>query len=223
LTLLSCALVVRAVRRRQLRAIALPLAAAPALWIVLVGVVVGYAEWHGRYTMGGFALATATWGVVLRVRPLAWATAAIAVVTTLLAFVHLHDRPSGLRLIEPTSERSVWTQPDWNIEATDHPNLRALLRFAELNVPRDARLALAPNVWPGGSNEGGYLPPFPFFGPHLSRTILFADSTQAAREAKAHWAILRDDTTGGCASGWDEVFRYDVWLVLRRAPDSRCP
>lgn len=222
LTLVSCAFVIRAVRRRQLPGVVLLLAAAPALWIVLVGIVIPYAEWNGRFAMGGFALAAATWGVVLRIRPLAWATAAVALLTTTLAFVHLHDRPSGLRLIEPTAERSVWSQPDWNVEATDHPALRALLRFVQLNVPSHTRLALEPNVWPGGSNEGGWLPVFTFFGPHLSRTIVFADSIRAARDATADWAVLRDDGIGACVRGWDLRFRYDVWIVLRRTPGSRC-
>jgi hypothetical protein len=172
--------------------------------------------------MGGFALAAATWGIVLRVPPLAWATAALAALTATLAFVHLHDKPAGVRILEATGERSVWSEPDWAVQGTDHPYLRALFRFVDQNVPSDARLALEPNVWPGGSDEGGNLPPFPFFGRDLSRTIVLADSIPAAREARADWAILRDDGFETCVPGWDVAFRYDVWVVLRRAPGARC-
>jgi Dolichyl-phosphate-mannose-protein mannosyltransferase len=222
LTLFACGFVVRAVRRGRLPAVAIAIAAAPALWVVLLGVGVPYWEWNGRYAMGGFALGAATWGVVLRVRPLAWAAAAIALLTVSLAFIRLHDRASGLRLIEPSAEPSVWSQPDWSIQATDHPHLRALFRFADRNMPHDARIAVEPNVFPGGSDIGGNLPPYPFFGPRLSRTILFADSVRAATEARAQWAILRERGSGRCVQGWRRAFHYGVWVVLRRVPGSRC-
>jgi glycosyl transferase family 87 len=216
LGLVACVLVVQSVRQRLLPPVALALAAAPVLWIVIVGIAVPYFEWNGRWMMGGFALAAATWGSVLRVPPLAWAAAAIAALTTVLAFIHLHDKPSGLRLIEPTREHSVWSQPDWAVQATDHPYLRALFRFVDRNVPDNARLALTPNVWPGDSDEGGNLPPFPFFGEDLGRTILFANSLRDARAVRADWAILRSRGVGACAPGWDAVFRYGVWIVVRR-------
>lgn len=222
LTGLSCALVFRAIRRKELPWITSAFAAAPALWVVLLGILVPYYEWNGRHAMGGFALAAATWGVALRTPPLAWASAAVALLTSALAFVHLHDRPSGLRLLEPATEHSVWTEPSWVVQATDHPHLRVLLRFVDNQVPSNATLALEPNVYPGGTHTGGELPPFPFFGSHLSRRIVFADSPESAREARAQWAILRDDGIGRCVSGWQGVLRYDVWIVLRRAPTSRC-
>ncbi len=218
---LSCVLVVRAVRRRQLGAVALILSVAPAIWIVLIGVALPYAEWNGRYTMGGFALAAATWGVVLRLRPLAWAVAAVALLTTLLAFVHQHDRPSGVRLLEATTDGSVWSQPDWVVQATDHPELRTLIHFVDQNVPQHTRLALEPIRFPG-SNSRGSLAPFPFFGPHLSRTVVLADSVSAAQGARADWAILRSGGSAGCVPGWRVVFRYDVWIVFRHVSGSRC-
>jgi hypothetical protein len=222
LTVFSCVLVFRAVRRREMPAAALPLSIAPVVWITLVGIAIPYFEWNGRFTMGGFALATATWGVVLRLPPLAWGAAALAAVTALLAFVHLHDKPSGLRLLEPTAERSVWSEPRWTVQATDHPDLRALYRFVDQKVPSTARLSLEPWRFPGESNENRRLPAFPFFGPSLSRTIIFADSISHAQDAKVDWAILRSDQTGACARGWKSVFRQYGWVVLRRAPGSRC-
>jgi len=222
LTAFSLVVAIRAVRRRRLPSVAVVLAAAPILWIVLLGVGVPYWEWNGRYTMGGFALGTATWGVVLRVRPLAWATVALAFLATSLAFVHLHDRPSGLRLIEATHEQSVWSQPAWSIQATDHPHLRALYRFADEQIPSHARLAIEPEVWPLGTASGGNLPPFPFFGRDLTRTIVFARSPRAAAGAHAEWAVLRRDGIGRCVRGWGEELWYGNWLILRRSPGSTC-
>jgi hypothetical protein len=216
LTLLACVLIVRAVRQRQLPAVALVLAAAPFLWIVLLAIAVPYWEWNGRYTMGGFALATATWAVALHVRPVAWAAAAVAALSVTLAFVHQHDRPSGLRLIEPTTERSVWTEPDWAVQATDHPDLRAVFRFVEREVPRDTRLAIQPRVWPMREDVGKELLAYPFFGRDLSRTILLAESLSQATAAKADWAILRGQGSASCVRGWKRVFRYDVWSAFRR-------
>ncbi|MFY9580299.1 MAG: glycosyltransferase 87 family protein [Gaiellaceae bacterium] len=222
LTLLAAGFVVRAARRREMPAVAVVLVAAPAIAVVLLGIAIPYWEWNGRYIAGSFALAVATWGAALAVRPVAWAAASLAAITVLLAFVHLHDRPSGIRLLESTSERSVWSLPSWSVEATDHAPLRALFRYVDLNVPPRSRLALEPNLYPGGVHVGGNLPPFPFFGAHLTRKILFAESPRRAAEEHADWAILRDDGFGRCVRGWEEAYRYDVWVVLRRAPASRC-
>lgn len=220
LTVLAGVLAVRAVRGRRLPAATLAVAVAPFVWIVLLGLGVPYWEWNGRYVMGGFVLGAALWGLVLRVPALRWPTAGIAVLTTTLAFVHLHDRPSGLRLLEPTDGVSVWSQPDWSVQATDNPHLRALYRFAEQNVPADAAIAVEPEIWPGGTNVGGNLPPYPFFGRDLSRRVVFARSAEDARRKGAGWAVLRGQP---CARGWRTSFRHGVWVVLRRAPRSSCP
>jgi hypothetical protein len=223
LTVSSCVLVLHAVHRRRLPPVLLVLAAAPALWVVCIGLVIPYFEWNGRFAMGGFALASATWGLLLRVRPLAWATGALAVLTVFLAFIHLHDRPSGVRLIEPVSEHSVWDQPQWIVQGTDHPDLHAVFRFAEQHIPSHARLALQPNVFP--SKHGKFVPgvpPFPFFGSHLSRSILFADSASVARVEQAGWAILYQKDQQRCFPGWSRAFSYGAWVILRRASGRSC-
>jgi hypothetical protein len=199
---------------------ALAVAAAPIVCIVLLGLGVPYWEWNGRYAIGGFVLGAALWGLVLRVPALRWPTAAIAVLTTSLAFVHLHDRPSGVRLLEPTDEASVWSQPDWSVQATDNPHLRALYRFAEKHVPADVSIAVEPEIWPGGTNIGGNLPPYPFFRSDLTRAVVLATSAEAARRKGAEWAVFRGDA---CEPGWRRAFRHGVWVVLRRAPGASCP
>jgi hypothetical protein len=161
------------------------------------------------------------WGVVLRWRPVALATAAVVALTTLLAFVHLHDRPSGIRLLEPTREQSVWKQPEWRIQATDNPHLIALYRYFEEHVPPDAAVAVEPEVWPGGANVGGNLPAFPFFGRDLTRSVHLADSPEMAQAAGATWALLREPEPR-CARGWRRAFRYEPWVVLVRDASVTC-
>jgi hypothetical protein len=213
LTVLACVLIVKEVRRRQLPLVAIVLAASPVIWIGLLAIAVPYWEWNGRYTMGGFALGTATWAVVFRVRPLAWGTAAVALLTVTLSFINLHDRSSGLRLIEPASEPSVWSQSDWSVQATDHDDLRSVLRFVDMKVPGDARLAIEPSVFPVREVVRGELLAYPFFGRDLTRTVFLAHSLERATAVRAEWAILRDGTGRRC---WRRVFRYDVWNVFRR-------
>ena len=221
LTVLSIVLVTREVRRRRLPLEAMALAAAPVVWVVLLGLGVPYWEWNGRYAIGGFALGAATWGLVLRFEPLAWATAMVVTLTALLSFIHLHDRPSGLRVLEPTNEPSVWNEPAWSVQATDHPHLRALYRFFEESVPADARVAVEPNVWPGGSAEGGILPVFPLFGRDLPNSSL-RDLPGRRPGSWRRGALLRD-RSGPCVSGWHVAFRTGLWHVLRRAPGAGCP
>ena len=220
LTILALVLVAREVRRRRLPPVALALAAAPVLWVILVGIGIPYWEWNGRYAIGGFALGAATWGVVLRLPPAGAATAAVVGLTAVLAFVHLHDRASGLRLLEPVDDPSVWTQPDWSLQATDNAHLRALYRFVERRVPEDAVVAVEPEVWPGPGPKAGNLPVYPFFGRDLTRTLHYADSPAAAARTGAGWAVLHAGDEQ-CA-GWHRAFRYGGWIVLRRDPGSSC-
>ena len=220
LTLLALVLVTREVRRRRLPPVAIALAAAPVLWVILVGAGIPYWEWNGRYAIGPFALGAATWGVVLRLPPLGAATAAVVALTAVLAFVHLHDRATGLRLLEPQRERSVWTQPDWSLQATDNPHLRALYRFAERHIPLDAAIAVEPEVWPGPGPKAGNLPVYPFFGRDLTRTLHYADSPEAAARSGADWAVLR--TGDEPCTGWRRAFGFSGWVVLRRDAGGSC-
>jgi hypothetical protein len=222
LTLLAIFLTIRAVRRHALPTVAVVLAVAPLIWIVLLAIAVPYWEWNGRYTIGGFALSTAAWAYALRIRPVAWATAAIAVLTVGLSFVHQHDRPSGLRLLEPTPERSVWSEPDWSVVATDHAELRAVLPFVDEHVPPHARIAIEPTVFPVRGLARGDMPAYAFFGTDLQRHVELADSLARARVVDADWAVLRANHVRGCPRGWRVAFRFQNWVVLKRTSSPRC-
>jgi hypothetical protein len=105
-------LALRAVRRGELRRLAVGLALAPLLWIVMIGVTVAYFRWNARFTLPGFALAAMTWGLAVRTRWLAVGAVVTVAVTLLLSFVHFVEKPAGIRLLEPRTERSAFTAPD---------------------------------------------------------------------------------------------------------------
>lgn len=222
LTLIALYLAIREVRRHALPAVVIVVAAAPVLWIVLLAIAVPYWEWNGRYVMGGFALGTAAWPLALRYRPVVWASAAIAAATVGLAFVHQHDRPSGLRLLEPTHERSVWTQPGWSVQATDHGELRAVLRFVDERVPRHARLGVQPSVYPVRGVVRGEMLAYAFFGTGLQHHVDLTSSARRAETVGDRWAILRAADARDCPAAWRIAFRYENWVVLRRTSSPRC-
>jgi len=223
LTLLALALIIRGVRRRSVARVAIVLALAPLIWIVLLGVAVPYWEWNGRYAIGGWALGCAAWAIALRIRPVAAATVALATITATLAFVHQHDRASGARLLAADHEPSVWSLPSWSVQATDHPVYAQLLEFVARNVPRDARIAIQPYVWPHPTfTSSSPVLPYPYFGPGLTRTVLFADSPARARALHAGWALLLRREFSGCAAGWRPALTIDQWVMLQVAPGHRC-
>jgi hypothetical protein len=222
LTILAVVLIFRRTRSGGLRRVALVVATAPVIWIVILGLGVPYWEWNGRYSIGGWAVGCAAWAVPLRIRPIASATVALALIAATLAFVHQHDRASGARLLAADHEPSVWSLPSWNIQATDHPFYAQLLRFVATRIPSHARVAIEPFVWPHSTFVVPWPSlPYPYFGPGLTRTVLFADNPARARALHAGWAVLRRDF-GGCAAEWTRVFGYDSWVVLRATPGHTC-
>jgi hypothetical protein len=222
LTLLAIFLVVREVRRGALPAVAAVVAGAPVLWIVLLAIAVPYWEWNGRYVMGGFAVGASTWAVALRIPAVVWASAAIAALTVGLSFVHQHDRPSGLRLLQPTHDRSVWTQPGWRVQATDHADFAAVLRYLDEHVPPQARLAVEPSVYPARGFARGEMLAYAFFGTGLHHHVDLADSAARAHARGDQWAVLRAKHATDCAAGWRTVYRYVNWVVLKRTSSPRC-
>jgi hypothetical protein len=224
LTILALVLIFPPVRRRTTPRVAIVLALAPVIWIVLLGIGVPYWEWNGRYSIGGWALGCAAWAIPFRIRPVAWGTVALALITATLAFVHQHDRASGARLLAADHEPSVWSLPSWNIQATDHPVYAQVLKFVAQNVPSDARFAIQPYVWPHPTFDFSWpVLPYPYFGPGLTRTVVFADNPARARALHAGWALLLRREVSGCASGWRRVLVDDGWVVLRADSTHGCP
>jgi hypothetical protein len=223
LTLAATVVVVRALRARRSSLAALVLATAPLPWIVALSIAVTYFEWNGRFVMGAFALAAATWGLLLDVRSVAWATTAVASLTVALTLVHFDEKPSGLALLEPTSAVSVWSTPRWVLQSTGlgHGDL---IRFADEHIPAGTRIAIWPSPTPSGG-VSGTVPPYPYFGRHpaITRSVVFARTPAAAAAQEAGWAILPVSAAPGCVPGWTRAFTAaGGWTILRRDPDAGC-
>ena len=215
-------LVIRRVRRGALPAGAVVLALAPFLWVAGVAVAVTYFEWNGRFAMGGFALAAATWGVLLDVRPAAWAAVAVSAVTVGLTLVHYDEKPSGVRLLEPTSAQSVWTAPRWEVQGIV-PSLGTLIRLTDETIPAGSTIAVWPSPFPEEGQRGIQLLPFPLLGTGLDRRLVYARDAATAERKDASWLILPDDALTPCADGWREAFRAPPrWIAFERDPGARC-
>jgi Glycosyltransferase family 87 len=223
LTIAAAVVVVRRLRERRASLAALVLVTAPLPWIVALSVAVTYFEWNGRFTMGAFALAAATWGLLLDARSIAWAATVVATLTLALTLVHYDEKPSGLRLLEPTAARSVWTTPRWVLQTTGAGH-GDLIRYADEHVPDGARVAIWPSPTPSGG-ASGTPPPFPFLGRHpaITRTLVYASSPAGAAAEHAGWAILPIGFARRCSPGWRTAFTAaDAWAILRRDPTASC-
>jgi hypothetical protein len=223
LTLAATVVVVRALRAHGSSFAALVLATAPLPWIVALSVAVTYFEWNGRFVMGAFALAAATWGLLLHIRPLAWASVAVASLTLALTLVHFDEKPSGLELLEPSDAVSVWSTPRWVLQTTGAGH-GDLIRFADEHIPNGARIAIWPSPTPSGGAVGTP-PPYPFLGRHpaITRTVVFARTPGGAADEDAGWAILPVSVARGCVSGWARAFTAGgAWTILRRDPGATC-
>jgi hypothetical protein len=216
------ALVIVRVRRRSLPPVAVVLAAAPVLWVAGIAVAVTYFEWNGRFAMGGFALAAATWGLVLDLRPAAWAAVAVSAVTVGLTLVHYDEKPSGLTLLEHTGARSVWTSPRWEVQGIV-PALGTLIRRTDEKIPAGSTIAVWPSPFPEAGQRGIQLLPFPLLGTGLERKLVYARDATAAERAGAGWLILPDDALTHCSDGWRKAFVAEPrWIVFERSPGARC-
>jgi Glycosyltransferase family 87 len=223
LTIAAAVVVVRRLTEQRTSPAALVLVCAPLPWIVALSIAVTYFEWNGRFTMGAFVLAAATWGLLLDIRPLAWAATAVAALTLALTLVHFDEKPSGLRLLQSTDRTSVWSTPRWVLQTTGvgHGDL---IRYADEHIPAGARVAIWPSPTPSGGAVGTP-PPFPFLGryPAITRTVVYATSPRQAAADGADWAILPLRLARGCSPGWSTAFTTaGAWRILRRTPSIGC-
>jgi hypothetical protein len=167
--LTAALLLVRAVRRTELRKSALVLTFAPVLMLVIVAAGWSYSPWHGRFLMPAVALSTATWGVLHRLRALGWALSAIALVTLLLSFLHYREKPAGISVLDGTTSRSVWTASretvihTWPTELTDERLVRRSLGSRMKDGETVALRITGDDV------------SYPYFDAGLERRVVFVD------------------------------------------------
>ena len=221
LMLIGVALAARAYRRGELPGVAVYLAAAPLIWIVLVGVAVSGMNWNGRFTLAGFAIAASTWGLVVDTRWLVWALVATAATTMTLSFVHSAEKPSGVRLLEPSRSQSVFTMPRWQVEGRLE-DIEDVTRFLDERLPPDASVAMFPYEFPETPEDkytASDLRPYLLFGAELGRTVHLTRTPREALASGAVWYLTPTRALArGRVPGWKRVFvAGSGWTVLRRA------
>jgi hypothetical protein len=214
IVLAAVVLAVRDVRRGALRKAALLFALAPVLYLVVITIGLGYTPFHGRYLMPAVALGAATWGLVLRVRPLAWAATAIATVTVVLSFVHYVEKPAGFAVLGGGDVRSVWNES--RIEVLAHsraPGGAGPLETLEEEATDGDTVALQIR-----QDDVSY----PFFGADLDRRVVFVEETGGLDE-EADWLVVAPGLTPDvCAQGWRSLPVAEAgWRLYQRV--GLCP
>jgi hypothetical protein len=210
----AAVLVVVAVRRRQLDRIALVSVVAPVYWLVAFGALLFYQDWIGRFFAFPIALAAATWGIILRWRPVAWGVVAIAGTTLLLSLANDAKRPSGLPLLQGDKPRSVWTTPRWTGVAL-RKDYDAPIRFLDRHIPDSADVGLA--ITPSE-------PVYPFFGRGLERHVRFVYEADRDAPASVDWVFVRPDQPSSlCSAAWKVALTTaDGWRILHRDGARTC-
>ena len=198
-------------RRRRLPVLAVALAAAPLTVLVTLAAAVSWDPTRPRFLVFGVALSAATWGVALRARPLAYATAGIGSAALFLALANYHGKPSGLFTAD-----SIWAMPRWEAQTTRNGFGADVLRFVDASVPADARLSLA-------IRGDDWI--HPFFGPTLSRHVELVSPRRGTPSREAQWLVLGPNAAVvRCGGSWQAVFENEAgWRVERRVGPDRCP
>jgi hypothetical protein len=210
----AAVLVIREVRSRRLDRMALFSVIAPAYWLVAFSALLFYQDWIGRFFAFPIVLAAATWGIVLRWRPVAWGVAAIAGTTLLLSLANDAKRPSGLPLLEGGKPRSIWNTPRWTGVAL-RDDYDAPIRYLDQQIPDSADVGLA--ITPSE-------PVYPFFGRGLDRHVRFVYERDRDAPKGVNWVFIRPDHPSSlCAEAWSVVLRTkDGWRIMHRNGARTC-
>ena len=183
-------------------------ALAPWVLLLTLALTIVWDPWRGRFLAFGVALAAATWGVALRSRALATAAAVVGPLVLFLCLANLVGRPSGLG-----STVGVWTSPRWDVYGR-LTGLAFLHRFVEERVPDGATVALAVP-----RDEAIH----PYFGPELSRHVMFVDDETGRAPPAAEWVVVAPEfAVRLCPEAWRPELRHRGWSVERRIADDAC-
>ncbi len=206
LLVLACLVLVwQGFRRRTLPRVAVVLALAPVVWLVLQAVTTFYSIWDGRYVAFAVALGAVVWGLVLPIRPLAWAATGIAVTALTLALVHYDEKPSGVSVLGGAAPTSVWDMSRAQVLARWlHPGETAVVAALEKQARKGDTIALAIR-----REDVSY----PYFGSRLDRRVEFAF---AAGSTAADWLVVAPGKTLQ-PPGYRGVVNSHGWRLYRRA------
>jgi hypothetical protein len=186
----------------------LVLVLAPVFTLVVISATWAYGAWHGRFFMPAVALSAATWGLVHRVRPVAWGLCAIAVTSLLLSFLHYREKPAGISLLEGTTSRSVWTAD----------RLTVLSTWAPAGIPQLRLVELLEDLVEDGQTVALRLRSdnlsYPYFDPKGDRRTVFSGPVPPE---DADWLIVSPGVRAElCPTGWRREFATEGWQLYRR-------
>ena len=201
-------LLVRAVRRGALSADTIAFLIAPIWYLAVIVLALGYHLGQGRYVMPAVALSAATWGVLVDVRPLAWAAAAAGMATLLLAFVHYGEKPAGIALLGGDSGASVWRASRATILGAAH--VPGPFQAIDDHVPPDDSIAIRLR-----QDDVSY----PYFGAALDRRVTFVSGERGADLVDADWLVVAPGLhLAPCPGAWTAVPSGETgWRLFRRS------
>jgi hypothetical protein len=215
LAVAGVAAAVQAARHGRVGPVAVFLALAPAVQLVVLSVAIAYDPFRGRFFMTAFAIAAATWGLLLPHRAIAAGVVVLALTAAGMTLVHSDAKPTGLGLFE-RGEPTVWGKPRWHVQALLRPKTgeRSVLRLVEEHVPANATigLVLRPNDLLS-----------PFFGQPLGRMVeLLPQGTLPA--PSTNWLVISPGrAVPGCLSDWRQELGLRLgWIVVRRVASGSC-
>jgi hypothetical protein len=196
------------VRRKVLPTVALVPAMAPFAWLGLVALSITYHPWQGRFFIYPVALSAALWGLVLKVRALAWSAVALCATTALLSLVHYAEKPSGLRLLEPSDATSVWMLDRSETQSLHDLAWTPVFRFLDEDIPRKDSVALAL-----GANDFAY----PAFGARLEHSVVLVPFGSDASEIATAWLVANPERSGEISEAcWRRALEVEGATVFRR-------
>jgi hypothetical protein len=214
LVLAGFGLVWLGIRRRTLPRVAVLLALAPVVWLVLQAVTTFYSIWDGRYLVFAVALGAVLWGLVLSIRPLAWAATGIAVTALALALVHYDEKPSGVTVLGGSAPTSVWDLSRAQVLAKWlHPGETTVVATLEREARKGDTIAL--DI---GREDVSY----PYFGSRLDRRVVFVSPEAVGLLKGARWIVVGPVQPGlfavNCLLGaCVRVVNSHGWQLYRRA------
>jgi hypothetical protein len=188
------------------------LLSAPALLYLVNASAFVYDGARGRFFILAGALAASALGVVVRVRPVAWATATIAVVTLALSFVHYHARPLGIRLFQPIDESTLWGEPRWRAQTVLAPSPEAT-RTAQILDGLPARAVVTVEA-----QRFAWL--YPLMGPGPWRSIRLVRPGGPIPLASHYLAIDPATHVHPDPAVWRRVPGVTIWRLYERRAES---
>jgi hypothetical protein len=185
----------------------------PALLYLVNASAFVYDGARGRFFVIAGAFSATGFGVLLRVRPIAWATAVIATLTLALSFVHYHARPLGIRLFQPLGESTAWGEPRWFVQTSLAPSAdaRRSARLIEQLVPPRAVVAVEADP---------FVLLYPLMGAGPWRTIRLVPPDGRVPEDAEFLAIEPRTHASPPRAGWTKVPGIATWDLYERAERS---